>query len=89
MEHLPPAPIGERFSGERRVFGEYETVAVAVDDLIRLPQVRSGTNPDLPDLKESIKANGLLNPIDIAGMDDADGGKEHYRWAQGIWSVGP
>jgi hypoxanthine phosphoribosyltransferase len=23
------------------------------------------------------------------GMDDADGGKEHYRWAQGIWSVGP
>lgn len=71
MEHLPPAPIGERFSGERRVFGEYETVAVAVDDLIRLPQVRSGTNPDLPDLKESIKANGLLNPIDIAVMDEA------------------
>lgn len=58
-------------SVERKVFGMYETIAVPVNDLVRLPQVRSGSNPDLPDLKESIKTNGLLNPIDIAVMDEA------------------
>src|SRR5687768_5380167 len=53
--------LGDRHEDEL-VYGQYETVKIPINSLVRLPQVRSGLNPDLPDLKESIKTNGLLNP---------------------------
>ena len=31
-----------------------------------MPQIRSDSNPDLGDIRESIRVHGLLNPIDIA-----------------------
>lgn len=54
---------------ERKVFGEHETIGLPVASYVRLPQVRSGMNPDLPELKQSIKARGLLNQIDVARMN--------------------
>lgn len=57
---------------ERKVFGEYETVTLPASNFVRLPQVRSGINPDLPQLKDSIRHRGLLNPIDVARMDEAE-----------------
>lgn len=56
---------------ERKVFGEYQTVELPVASYVRLPQVRSGMNPDLPDLKASIKTRGLINQIDVAHMSEA------------------
>lgn len=53
---------------ERKVFGEHETIVLPAESFVRLPQVRSGLNPDLPDLKQSIRTRGLLNPIDVAHM---------------------
>ncbi len=64
------APITEG-KVERKVFGEHPLVELPVDQLVRLPQVRSGLNPDLPELKENIQAYGLLNPIDVAHMDQS------------------
>lgn len=57
-------------SPELLIFGEHEQRPFPVDELVVLPQVRSGLNPDLRDIKESIRANGLLNPIDVARMDE-------------------
>ena len=57
-------------SRELLIFGEHEQRPFPVDELVVLPQVRSGLNPDLRDIKESIRANGLLNPIDVARMDE-------------------
>lgn len=60
-------------SAERRVvFGEHPLVELPVDQLVRLPQVRSGLNPELPELKASIQAHGLLNPIDVVRMDQSE-----------------
>lgn len=56
---------------ERKVFGEYETVQLPVMSYVRLPQVRSSINPALPDLKQSIHTNGLINPIDVARMNQS------------------
>jgi hypothetical protein len=56
---------------ERKVFGEYETIELPVASFVRLPQVRSGMNPDLPELKQSIGTRGLLNQIDAARMSEA------------------
>jgi hypothetical protein len=55
---------------ERKVFGEHETIELPVASFVRLPQVRSGMNPDLPELKQSIKTRGLLNQIDAARMSE-------------------
>ena len=63
-EHAPAA--------ERKVFGEHQLVELPVGQLVRLPQVRSGLNPELPELKASIRAHGLLNAIDVARMDQAE-----------------
>lgn len=54
---------------ERKVFGQYETIQLPVTSFVRLPQVRTDMNPALPDLKQSIETNGLINPIDVARMD--------------------
>ena len=58
----------ELVTPEIKTFGEYPQKAVEVHNLVMLSQVRSGLNPDLPDLKESIATKGLLNPIDVAVM---------------------
>lgn len=55
---------------EIKTFGEYEQRAIPVRRLTVMPQVRTGMNPDLRDIKESIRSNGLLNPIDVAVMDE-------------------
>lgn len=57
---------------ERKVFGEYETVTRPVASFVRLPQIRSGINPDLPHLKDSIRQRGLLNQIDVARMNESE-----------------
>lgn len=54
---------------ERKVFGEHETTTLPVESYVRLPQVRSGMNPELENLKDSIRTRGLINPIDVARMD--------------------
>ena len=53
---------------ERKVFGEHETIELPVASFVRLPQVRSGMNPELPNIKDSIHTRGLLNQIDAARM---------------------
>lgn len=55
---------------EIKIFGEYDQRPIPVQQLVVMPQVRSGMNPDLRDIKESIRSNGLLNPIDVAVMDE-------------------
>ena len=60
---------GERSrTPEQKVFGRYETVELPVQGYVRLPQVRSAMNPELPNLKDSIRTRGLINPIDVARM---------------------
>mgnify|MGYP006136690975 CR=1 FL=1 len=65
------------YEGERElttpevmIFGEHEQRAIAIKQLVVMPQVRIGMNPDLKDIKESLRANGLLNPIDVVVMDE-------------------
>jgi hypothetical protein len=60
----------ELVTPEIKTFGEYEQRAIPVQALVVMPQVRSGMNSELGDMKESINANGLLNPIDVAVMDE-------------------
>lgn len=60
----------ELVTPEIKIFGEYEQRAIPVQLLAVMPQVRSGMNPDLRDIKDSISENGLLNPIDVAVMDE-------------------
>lgn len=62
----------ELVTPEIKTFGEYPQKAVEVHNLVMLSQVRSGLNPDLPDLKESIATKGLLNPIDVAVMREPE-----------------
>lgn len=61
---------GERVTEtpERKVFGEYQTVELPVDSYVRLPQVRSKLNPELGNIKDSIRVRGLINQIDVAKM---------------------
>lgn len=60
----------ELVTPEIKIFGEYDQRPIPVQQLVVMPQVRSGMNPDLRDIKESIRSNGLLNPIDVAVMDE-------------------
>ncbi|HAC55913.1 TPA: hypothetical protein DCF80_00285, partial [Candidatus Saccharibacteria bacterium] len=73
-------------SPEVVVFGEYEQRAVPVDNLVVLSQVRSGLNPDLKDIKGSVKANGLLNPIDVAVMDEWQL-EEYISFVNTLWGT--
>lgn len=73
-------------SPELLVFGEYEQRPLPVDELVVLPQVRSGLNPDLRDIKESIRANGLLNPIDVARMDEFQL-YEYIEFVNHLWNT--
>lgn len=53
---------------ERKVLGMHEMITLPVESYVRLPQVRSGLNPILPDLIRSIRNRGLDNPLDVARM---------------------
>ena len=57
-------------SPEIFILGEYEQRPIPVKHLILLSQVRAGMNPDYMNIYSSMKTNGLLNPIDIAMMDE-------------------
>lgn len=59
---------GLKQTPERKVFGEYQTVELPVDSYVRLPQVRSKLNPELGNIKDSIRVRGLINQIDVAKM---------------------
>lgn len=54
------------------VLGKYDTEVVPVEELVMLSQVRGGANPESKRLKQSIAANGMINPIDVAKMSRAD-----------------
>lgn len=68
------------------VLGEYEQRPVPVKNLILLSQVRAGMNPDLYDIKSSVKTNGLLNPIDIALMDEFQFA-EYIAFTNSLWGT--
>lgn len=55
---------------EVRRLGEYETVWHEPDFYLSLPQIRDTRNPILDDLKDSIRDGDLLNPIDVAILDE-------------------
>lgn len=63
-------PIDHILTPERKVYGQHETIELPVASFVRLPQVRSGLNPELPALKASIWSRGLLNQIDVARMTE-------------------
>lgn len=71
---------------KERVFGRYETVEIPISECIRLPQVRSNMNPKLPELVESIRANGLLNPIDVALMTHEQL-SDHIDFVNEVWDT--
>ncbi len=54
---------------EAPTYGERETMALPLGQLIRVSQVREGENPLLADIKESIAKSGLYYPIDVAVLD--------------------
>ncbi len=83
MNHDPERGPG---STERKLFGQHETIELPVDSFVRLPQVRSGMNPKLPDLKESLKTHGLLNPVDVARMTDAQL-SAYIAFVNGLWGT--
>ena len=51
------------------IFGEYNYINVDVDKLVTLPQVRKIKNAKIEELVDSIRSNGLINPIDIVILD--------------------
>lgn len=55
---------------ERKLFGVHETIELPVKSFVRPPQVRSGMNPELPNIKDSIRTRGLLNQTDAARMNE-------------------
>lgn len=79
LEHERPA-IGEV------VYGRHEQAEVGVDDLVMLPQVRPDLNPILPELKNSIQMNGLINPIDVARLDEESLSK-YIGFVNRVWKT--
>jgi hypothetical protein len=69
-----------------RVFGQYELLEVTVDNLVRLPQVRSNMNPKLPELIDSIRSNGLINPIDVVVMSPEQL-LSHLEFINDLWGT--
>ncbi len=67
-------PVSGEMTKPEIILGEYPTRHVPVENLIMLSQVRGGKNPESDKLKDSIGANGMINPIDVARMsrDDLD-----------------
>lgn len=68
------------------IYGEYEYANIDIDKLIVLPQVRKQKNAKIDELIESIKQNGLINPIDVATMD-CDHFKKHIDFINGLWNT--
>ena len=52
------------------VYGEYEYLNIDIDKLTVLPQVRKSRNTKIDELVDSIRTKGLINPIDIAILDE-------------------
>ncbi len=74
----------ELVTPEIKIFGEHEQRAIPARDLIVMPQIRIGMNPDLKDLKASLRVNGLLNPIDVAVMDEFQL-EEYIYFVNDLW----
>lgn len=68
------------------IYGEYEYTNIDIEKLIALPQVRKQKNDKIDELVESIKQNGLINPIDVAIMD-YDNFKKHIDFINNLWKT--
>ncbi len=70
LEQLRTAWIdnGNVEPGHERAHGKFETVELHSWQFVKLSQIRGDKNPVTQELKESIVATGLLNPIDVARM---------------------
>ncbi len=66
------------------IFGEYNYINVDVDKLITLPQVRKIKNAKIEELVDSIRSNGLINPIDIVILDK-ESFINHINFINKIW----
>ncbi|MDB5176615.1 MAG: hypothetical protein JWN75_283 [Candidatus Saccharibacteria bacterium] len=62
------AENGDSEPQHERVHGKFETVELYSWQFVKLSQIRGEKNPISQDLKESIIATGLMNPIDVAQM---------------------
>jgi hypothetical protein len=69
------------------IYGHKETMPVDLEKLIRVSQIRKGTNQELVNLKESIQKNGLLNQIDVARMREQDL-REYLEFVGQLWGNG-
>lgn len=54
-----------------RVMGEYEYTTLTPEQFVVVAQVRDVPNPILPQLKESLRTRGLINPVDVVNVDEA------------------
>ena len=68
------------------VFGEYQYLNVKITDLCELPQVRQKENVKLKELIDSIRDKGLINPLDIALMDE-ENFKKHIDFLNKLWQT--
>lgn len=68
------------------VYGQYEYINVDIDKLVILPQVRKGENAKIDELVDSIRTKGLINPIDIAIMDE-ESFKSHITFVNNLWKT--
>lgn len=68
------------------VYGKHENIEIDRDKLVVLPQVRKQKNEKIDELVESIKQNGLINPIDIAIMD-LEHFKSHIAFINSLWKT--
>jgi hypothetical protein len=71
-------------SNEVVVFGDHPEKDVQVKKLVVLAQVRSEKNSEYQQLKDSIRTSGLLNPIDIAYVNEAQL-EEYIAFTNQLW----
>jgi len=69
---------------ERHVFGEHEVMVLPLEKLIVLPQIRADLNPMLPRLVDDIRANGLINQVDVALLDE-QGFDAYLQFVNEVW----
>lgn len=69
---------------EEVLLGRAELIELPLDSYIRMPQVRDGLNPELPALIDSIRADGLRYPIDVARLTEAEV-TEYARFCDMTW----
>jgi hypothetical protein len=69
-----------------RIFGLRETYPVDYGQLIVLPQVRAGFNPERSKLTSSIASQGLINPLDVAHLDEV-AFKEYVSFVGELWKM--